>query len=28
MKRLIEWSIDHHWMVLALSVLLAGAGWT
>jgi CzcA family heavy metal efflux pump len=27
MKRLIEWSIDHHWMVLALSVLLAGAGW-
>jgi CzcA family heavy metal efflux pump len=29
MKRLIQWSIDHHWMVLALSVLLAGAGlWT
>jgi CzcA family heavy metal efflux pump len=29
MKRLIEWSIDHHWMVLALSVLLAAAGvWT
>ncbi|MBI4484759.1 MAG: efflux RND transporter permease subunit, partial [Acidobacteria bacterium] len=29
MKRLIHWSIDHHWMVLALSVLLAGAGaWT
>ena len=29
MKRLIQWSIDHHQMVLALSVLLAGAGlWT
>jgi CzcA family heavy metal efflux pump len=29
MKRLIQWSIDHHWMVLALSVLLAAAGvWT
>ena len=29
MKRLIEWSIDHHWMVLVLSVFLAGAGaWT
>jgi CzcA family heavy metal efflux pump len=29
MKRLIAWSIDHHWMVLALSVVLAGAGlWT
>ena len=29
MKRLITWSIDHHWMVLALSVVLAGAGlWT
>ena len=29
MKRLIQWSIDHHWMVLALAVLLAGAGlWT
>jgi CzcA family heavy metal efflux pump len=29
MKRLIEWSIDHHWMVLALAVLLALAGaWT
>jgi CzcA family heavy metal efflux pump len=29
MKRLIQWSIDHHWMVLALSILLAGAGaWT
>jgi CzcA family heavy metal efflux pump len=29
MKRLIQWSIDHHWMVVALSVLLAAAGvWT
>lgn len=29
MKRLIQWSIDHHWMVLVLSVLLAAAGvWT
>ncbi len=29
MKRLIQWSIDHHWMVLALAVLLAGSGlWT
>ena len=29
MKRLIQWSIDHHWMVIALSVLLAAAGvWT
>jgi len=29
MKRLIHWSIEHHWMVLAFSVLLAGAGgWT
>jgi CzcA family heavy metal efflux pump len=29
MKRLIQWSIDHHWMVLALAVLLAAAGlWT
>jgi len=26
MKRLVQWSIDHHWMVLALSVLLAAAG--
>ncbi|MBM3818326.1 MAG: efflux RND transporter permease subunit [Acidimicrobiia bacterium] len=26
MKRLIQWSIDHHWMVLALSVVLAVAG--
>src|SRR3954463_16822354 len=29
MKRLIEWSIDHHWMVLAFSLLLlAGGIWT
>jgi len=29
MKRLIGWSIDHHGMVIALSVLLAAAGaWT
>src|SRR5512134_2532118 len=29
MQRLIQWSIDHHWMVLALSILLAAAGlWT
>jgi CzcA family heavy metal efflux pump len=29
MKRLISWSIDHHWIVLALSIVLAGAGlWT
>ncbi|MFN7916761.1 MAG: efflux RND transporter permease subunit [Vicinamibacterales bacterium] len=29
MKRLIQWSIDHHWMVLGLAVLLAAAGaWT
>src|SRR5688572_21415351 len=29
MKRLIQWSIDHHWMVLGLSILLALAGiWT
>ncbi len=29
MKRLIQWSIDHHWMVLVLAVLLAGSGlWT
>lgn len=26
MKRLIQWSIDHHWMVIALSLLLFGAG--
>src|SRR6266849_3615215 len=29
MRRLIQWSIDHHSMVLVLSVLLAAAGvWT
>ena len=29
MKRLIHWSIEHHWMVLAFSVLLLAAGlWT
>jgi CzcA family heavy metal efflux pump len=29
MQRLIQWSIDHHWMVLTLSILLAVAGaWT
>jgi CzcA family heavy metal efflux pump len=29
MKRLIQWSIDHHWMVVGLAVLLAAAGvWT
>src|SRR6187549_2395492 len=29
MKRLIQWSVDHHWMVLAFSVLLFAAGlWT
>ncbi len=29
MRRLIQWSIDHHWMVIALSVLLFVAGaWT
>src|SRR5947207_4134905 len=26
MKRLIQWSIDHHWMVLAMSLLLLGLG--
>src|SRR4029078_5438485 len=26
MKRLIQWSIDHHWMVLACSVLLLAGG--
>ena len=26
MKHLIQWSIDHHWMVVAMSLLLAGAG--
>ena len=29
MKRLIQWSVEHHWMVLAFSVLLLVAGlWT
>jgi len=29
MKRVIQWSIDHHWLVIALSLLLFGAGaWT
>src|SRR5678816_2840921 len=29
MKRLIQWSIEHHWMVLVFSVLLFAAGlWT
>jgi len=29
MRRLIQWSIDHHWMVLALAAVLAAAGaWT
>jgi CzcA family heavy metal efflux pump len=29
MKRLIHWSVDHHWIVIALSVLLMAAGaWT
>ena len=29
MKRLIQWSIEHHWLVLALSLMLAAAGvWT
>jgi CzcA family heavy metal efflux pump len=28
-KRLIHWSVDHHWIVIALSVLLIAAGaWT
>jgi CzcA family heavy metal efflux pump len=26
MKRLIQWSIDHHWMVIGVSLLLLGAG--
>ena len=26
MKRLIHWSVDHHWIVIALSVLLLAAG--
>src|SRR5687767_13438403 len=29
MKRLIQWSVGHHWLVLALSVALLAAGaWT
>src|SRR5262245_18999673 len=29
MKRLIQWSIDHDWLVLGLSIALAAAGaWT
>src|SRR5678815_2816157 len=29
MKRLIQWSIEHRWIVIGLSVLLAAAGiWT
>src|SRR5436190_2315511 len=29
MKRLIQWSIDHHWMVMVFSaLLLAGGIWT
>jgi CzcA family heavy metal efflux pump len=29
MKRLVQWSIDHHWIVVGLSVLLFAAGvWT
>jgi CzcA family heavy metal efflux pump len=29
MKRIIQWSIDHHWIVIGLSLLLFGAGvWT
>jgi CzcA family heavy metal efflux pump len=29
MKRVIQWSIDHHWIVVGLSLLLFGAGaWT
>src|SRR5262245_45331413 len=26
MKRLIQWSIDHHWMVIGLSLLLLASG--
>src|SRR2546422_4331382 len=26
MKNLIQWSIDHHWMVIAMSLLLAASG--
>src|SRR5215213_8583367 len=29
MKRLVQWSIDHHWMVIVFSILLlAGGLWT
>jgi CzcA family heavy metal efflux pump len=29
MKRLIHWSIEHHWLVMGLSLMLLGAGaWT
>src|SRR4026208_687697 len=29
MKRLIQWSIEHHWMVIAFSILLLLGGlWT
>jgi CzcA family heavy metal efflux pump len=29
MKRIIQWSIEHNWLVIALSLLLLGAGvWT
>src|SRR6187455_1268597 len=29
MKRIIQWSIDHYWLVIGLSVLLAATGlWT
>ena len=29
MKRMIQWSIDHHWLVIGLSLLLFAAGaWT
>jgi Cu/Ag efflux pump CusA len=26
MKRVIQWSIDHHWIVIGLSLLLLAAG--
>src|SRR6478736_6568730 len=29
MKRIVQWSIDHHWLVIGLSLLLFAAGlWT
>jgi hypothetical protein len=29
MKRIVQWSIDHHWIVIGLSLLLLVAGaWT